>query len=600
MVRSPVRANALQHVRYIFSFETVKVAIIFCLLSFEFVVRTLVLTFYKLFPFRRLLDILYDQSVSGVSMLFSKRLEGPRQPQLSSSTVELLEDAGLNVEDHFAETPDGFVLVLHRIVPPNQGINTPTNTNMHGLQPGWGSSRSTSLPSRTDPFADLLGPGTAAVTNVTTESDSLVSRRRGGDGGLPLLFMHGLMMSDECWVCNKEISLPIYLARKGYDVWLANNRGNKYSWKHRFFKRDDKHYWDFSIDELARYDVPTCVDLVLRETRATQCIYVGFSNGTAQMFAALSTQPALNRRIATFIALAPACRLKTLSTKEGSHIALVYPLLTFSKRAFFLVFGKKAMLSTTDVWKRMLARGIFVRVIDLSLDLLFNWHVKLAEAWAKQVFYFHLYSATSVKVARHWFQLLGSGEFEHYDDATGVGGPADVEIPKLSDNQWLLLQVPRCVFQAIPKYEHLDFLVAKNAPQELFPRVESAVEHYSNVYNGTPEPLPMTLPSPERPLLTSHARTAHMRQQQQQYRYTEREMLSPLDGPAGSSDPRHVGHKPGLMMSMSPVVETVCNDPSAGGAGVRQRLDHQVNGTGGIDESYIRDLVQRVDKFCQF
>lgn len=50
--------------------------------------------------------------------------------------------------------------------------------------------------------------------------------------GQPILFQHGLGQSSECYVLNRE-SIAVQLLEKGYDVWLGNNRGTKYSKMHR-------------------------------------------------------------------------------------------------------------------------------------------------------------------------------------------------------------------------------------------------------------------------------------------------------------------------------------------------------------------------------
>ena len=45
--------------------------------------------------------------------------------------------------------------------------------------------------------------------------------------------MHGLMQDSEALLCGgSEHSLALWLAGQGYDVFLGNNRGNRYSHKH--------------------------------------------------------------------------------------------------------------------------------------------------------------------------------------------------------------------------------------------------------------------------------------------------------------------------------------------------------------------------------
>lgn len=41
-------------------------------------------------------------------------------------------------------------------------------------------------------------------------------------------------------------------ARVGYDVWLANSRGNAYSRNHTHLDLKSDEYWGFSFDEMAQ------------------------------------------------------------------------------------------------------------------------------------------------------------------------------------------------------------------------------------------------------------------------------------------------------------------------------------------------------------
>jgi lysosomal acid lipase/cholesteryl ester hydrolase len=60
------------------------------------------------------------------------------------------------------------------------------------------------------------------------------------------------------------------------------------------------------MDDFAWGDVPDTIEYILRTTRAPRLNYIGFSQGTAQAFAALSIHPQLNDRVKVFIGLAPA------------------------------------------------------------------------------------------------------------------------------------------------------------------------------------------------------------------------------------------------------------------------------------------------------
>ncbi|KAK2442547.1 triacylglycerol lipase [Trifolium repens] len=130
---------------------------------------------------------------------------------------------------------------------------------------------------------------------VTTEDGYILSLQRipvGRSGKNatkpPVLLHHGLFCDAIIWLFNSpEESLGFLLADNGFDVWLANGRGTRYSSTHTSLSPNDMAYWDWSWDELAGYDLPALVQYVYNQT-GQKMHYTGHSQGTLIAFAALS------------------------------------------------------------------------------------------------------------------------------------------------------------------------------------------------------------------------------------------------------------------------------------------------------------------------
>lgn len=63
----------------------------------------------------------------------------------------------------------------------------------------------------------------------------------------------------------------------GFDVWMANTRGNTYSRGNLKYRAQDPKYWYFGLDELALIDLPTQIDFMLSSTGAKKTAFVGHS-----------------------------------------------------------------------------------------------------------------------------------------------------------------------------------------------------------------------------------------------------------------------------------------------------------------------------------
>lgn len=343
----------------------------------------------------------------------------------------------------------------------------------------------------------------------------------------PVVYLHhGLLMNSEVWVCitEEERCLPFTLVNQGYDVWLGNNRGNKYSKKSTQFSPTSTKFWDFSIEEFAFHDIPNTIDYILDTTSQPSLSYVGFSQGTAQAFATLSIHPGLNDKVNSFIALAPAM------SPAGLSNGIVDALVKTSPDVLFLAFGRKSILSSATMWQSILYPPIFVRLIDMSLAFLFAWYGRNITVQQKLAAYPHLYSFTSVKSVVHWFQIIRNKSFQMYDDDASnkfsIGASnryykvakfptRNIKTPivlvyggsdSLVDIRVMLKELPRhTIATEIPHYEHLDFLWAQDVHTQVFPHVLEALRYYahSHTSNGIPRGLALSI-----------ADTAHLHRRQ--------------------------------------------------------------------------------------
>lgn len=82
-----------------------------------------------------------------------------------------------------------------------------------------------------------------------------------------MILQHGLLDSCAGWVLNGSYSLAFLLADLGYDIWMNNSRGNRYSRNHTMLDPDkDEHkaiFWDYSFEEMAKYDQPALFKFIL-------------------------------------------------------------------------------------------------------------------------------------------------------------------------------------------------------------------------------------------------------------------------------------------------------------------------------------------------
>lgn len=100
-----------------------------------------------------------------------------------------------------------------------------------------------------------------------------------GARGVPVILLHGSFSNRRFWYSPKGIGLGPWLARCGFDVWIAEMRGHGLSPR-------NQHYASNTVADYAQYDLPV-IGAFVAEVSAQTPHWVGHSLGGITLAAAL-------------------------------------------------------------------------------------------------------------------------------------------------------------------------------------------------------------------------------------------------------------------------------------------------------------------------
>ncbi|KAJ6314838.1 hypothetical protein OIU78_018346 [Salix suchowensis] len=167
--------------------------------------------------------------------------------------------------------------------------------------------------------------------DVETRDGFILSMQRipeGRDGGgdterPPVLIQHGVLVDGMTWLLNPpEQNLPLILADRGFDVWIANTRGTRYSCRHTSLQPNEPGFWNWSWDEMVVFDLPAVFDYVYTQT-GQKAHYVGHSLGTLIALASFS-EGLLVDKLKSAVLLSPIAYLSHMNTALGVAAAKVF------------------------------------------------------------------------------------------------------------------------------------------------------------------------------------------------------------------------------------------------------------------------------------
>jgi lysosomal acid lipase/cholesteryl ester hydrolase/gastric triacylglycerol lipase len=177
------------------------------------------------------------------------------------ATADLVQPHGYPLEEHFVTTTDGYILRLFRIPASPASQASPAS-------------------------GQCLVAFTAAATsdiqhnrNCSWHNNSSNSRIASGNSRPMVFLQHALMDSSAGWLLlGPKRSLALQLADAGFDVWLGNSRGNRYSRNHTWLDPDaHSEFWDYSWDDLAQHDLPASISYSMAVSQQSSLVYIGYS-----------------------------------------------------------------------------------------------------------------------------------------------------------------------------------------------------------------------------------------------------------------------------------------------------------------------------------
>lgn len=134
----------------------------------------------------------------------------------------------------------------------------------------------------------LLKPNNSPDSSVELALTRLGRAGAEGERGVPVVLLHGSFSNRRFWYSPKGIGLGPYLARAGFDVWIAEMRGHGLSPR-------NENYRDNHVAQYVRYDLPAIADFIIEQT-GQAAHWIGHSLGGVILAAALGGR--LSRRVA--------------------------------------------------------------------------------------------------------------------------------------------------------------------------------------------------------------------------------------------------------------------------------------------------------------
>ena len=319
--------------------------------------------------------------------------------------------------------------------------------------------------------------------------------------GKSAILQHGLLDGAFSWLILEQDSLAKKLCEEGYKVYLPYIRGTQFSRSHLDYDSSlNSEYWDFSFDEMAKYDLPAVINYIKKRDNIEKVYYIGHSQGTLIYFLAYMNDPEfLEKNIQKYVALgtvpnvnnAPHFLIKLFQKSKILDLIPFKNFLTFPKE-----IGQILVPFCTSK-----AKALCNTILSVCFGGLEDTRRIDYERLAKNI-YLYEPGGTSLRNMKHWIQIYTAKRVQRYDYGSTIKNLIHYgsSTPPVYDlNQMKKYSIPSLMtisdsdpfanpqdtlefidnienkniveILSLTNYNHIDYFWADSAIDEIFPKV---------------------------------------------------------------------------------------------------------------------------------
>ena len=242
----------------------------------------------------------------------------------------------------------------------------------------------------------------------------LTSKDPTNRNGKSIILQHGLIDGGFTFLILEQDCLPKKLCGEGYTVYIPYMRGTQFSRSHLDYDSGlNSHYWDFSFDQLAEFDLPANINYVKKRDGVDKVYFLGHSQGTLIFFLAYMNDPEfMEKNVAKYASLgtvpnvnnAPHFILKLVDKSKLLNLIPVKNLFTFPKE-----LGQVLVPFCTSK-----AKILCNKILSLSFGGFHDTGRIDYERLGKNIFLYEP-GGTSVQNVKHWIQIYKAKRAQKFD-----------------------------------------------------------------------------------------------------------------------------------------------------------------------------------------